>query len=462
MGINSYETTAGIYLDNCLGHWVEGNTLGRLNAGIIVRNCGATNTTVYRNKLFSIFDAGIQSIGTNVSDDGFSGLKIFCNNISCIPQFGNNDFWDISVVNNPGDNTTWSGVHPRQYVVYSWNPQDLRSAANRFSQSGNTSLPYNYYREDEPNMQPLEYKFNQFTPNEDPVYRNVPAYGSAPANDCEPGYFYAEGNPFPFGAYPGVLSGMEATIDSLESLPVLSADDSIRLDYMLDTHSRYIDRMLLYYTSIQSLDTVIMGLRLVTKGGSRYPELIATAFASLHQYDSSAAVLEDYLTGASLSTDEQNRLGNIISMYGVIQDLYLVDNNWDSLAPAQRAEAAAYADQDMFDAGTMARALFAQYENALYDPVWKAPQGYQQRPGEETDTDYGNLIYPSPAGNTLFVRNNSGRTMALYDLSGRLIARYELTGDITQINISRLSPGVYIACIDEHGHRVYRQKIVKR
>lgn len=98
----------------------------------------------------------------------------------------------------------------------------------------------------------------------------------------------------------------------------------------------------------------------------------------------------------------------------------------------------------------------------LYDPVWKAPQGYQQRPGEETDTDYGNLIYPSPAGNTLFVRNNSGRTMALYDLGGRLIARYELTGDITQINISRLSPGVYIADIEDHGRRVYHQKIVKR
>jgi len=48
-----------------------------------------------------------------------------------------------------------------------------------------------------------------------------------------------------------------------------------------------------------------------------------------------------------------------------------------------------------------------------------------------------------------------------FNCSNFLIARYELSGDITQIDISRLSPGIYIAGIEEYGRRVYHQKIVK-
>ena len=81
---------------------------------------------------------------------------------------------------------------------------------------------------------------------------------------------------------------------------------------------------------------------------------------------------------------------------------------------------------------------------------------------EPIPQDKAQLIYPSPATHELHIQHQAKGTLTLYDISGRSVAHYELKDAKSNIDISQLSPGIYMAVLQEEGKAKYYQKIVKR
>jgi hypothetical protein len=73
------------------------------------------------------------------------------------------------------------------------------------------------------------------------------------------------------------------------------------------------------------------------------------------------------------------------------------------------------------------------------------------------------VMFPNPATSTLQLLTKAAqeREMRIFDISGRLVRAYLLTNMQESIDISDLTPGVYVVAIYEDGRRVFVQKVVK-
>ncbi len=70
-------------------------------------------------------------------------------------------------------------------------------------------------------------------------------------------------------------------------------------------------------------------------------------------------------------------------------------------------------------------------------------------------------IYPNPATNTIYINrgNESGNcTLQIYDVAGALVKTEKLLSQLQPVDVSNLSPGIYIAQI-QSGKQFYKQKI---
>lgn len=81
----------------------------------------------------------------------------------------------------------------------------------------------------------------------------------------------------------------------------------------------------------------------------------------------------------------------------------------------------------------------------------EAPNNYYRRAFSDTMSAIDPkapefTLYPNPAGNILTITGISGEgEIIVYDTAGKSVLRQQLAGDDTTIDVSRLSPGVYIA-----------------
>lgn len=73
------------------------------------------------------------------------------------------------------------------------------------------------------------------------------------------------------------------------------------------------------------------------------------------------------------------------------------------------------------------------------------------------------VMFPNPVTSTLQLLSKTAleREMRIFDISGRLVRAYLLTNMQESIDISDLTPGVYVVAIFEDGKRVFVQKVVK-
>jgi hypothetical protein len=73
------------------------------------------------------------------------------------------------------------------------------------------------------------------------------------------------------------------------------------------------------------------------------------------------------------------------------------------------------------------------------------------------------VLFPNPATSTLQLLSKAPqeREMRIFDISGRLVRNYLFTNMRESIDISSLTPGVYVVAIYEDGKRVFVQKVVK-
>ena len=73
------------------------------------------------------------------------------------------------------------------------------------------------------------------------------------------------------------------------------------------------------------------------------------------------------------------------------------------------------------------------------------------------------FVYPNPVNDNLKVRVNASMIGSVYtmtDKTGRVLLTGKLTSEISNINVSSLSAGMYILIIGEHNRQVF--KIVKK
>lgn len=84
----------------------------------------------------------------------------------------------------------------------------------------------------------------------------------------------------------------------------------------------------------------------------------------------------------------------------------------------------------------------------------------QQQP--KTETIEGLSIYPNPVSNgKLYIttKNNLTKSIEIFDILGKRIVSTSLFGE--ELNISKLSPGVYIIKIEENSITATRKLVVR-
>lgn len=161
---------SGIFIRNCQHHRLEGNNIQYDHSGdthcygIVAMNNGDGDNIIYRNSVQVLTPGvGIESIGTNRSSDGTSGLKIMCNFLNNPIDW--NASFNVAVMRDAVSNPV-NGIHDEQYDVN-------RSAGNVFQ--SNIGNPYSsYYLESGTNnMSAFTYKYDPLTPSEQPQYTNI-------------------------------------------------------------------------------------------------------------------------------------------------------------------------------------------------------------------------------------------------------------------------------------------------
>jgi len=114
------DETYGLYLDNCTGYVVEGNTFindddnTRKGIGVIINESGSDANEVYRNS-FTRLDFGILAQNRNRSSSGITGLCLSCNDfdecnfdITTTTDFPGEDP-ELGIAANQGANSSYPG-----------------------------------------------------------------------------------------------------------------------------------------------------------------------------------------------------------------------------------------------------------------------------------------------------------------------------------------------------------------
>jgi hypothetical protein len=180
---NSPVDYCSIFLRNCPLYRVEHNRINYDIAaydtnffGIVVMDCDSNNNEVYRNSLDGFSGIGIESIGTNRSSSGDSGLKILCNH-TLVTNY------NIAIMQDTLPNST-NGINNLQYVQGA-NPMLDASAANTFENLNQTNPYRNYFLDANTNdTSQFLYKYNSSTSYENPVYRTPFNAVTTNANTC--------------------------------------------------------------------------------------------------------------------------------------------------------------------------------------------------------------------------------------------------------------------------------------
>lgn len=157
------DETYGLYLDNCTGYVVEGNTFinddvtTRKGIGVIINESGSDANEVYRNS-FTRLDFGILAQNRNRSSSGITGLCLSCN------DFDECNFDLTTTTDFPGEDPEL-GIAANQ-GANSTSPEDM--AGNLFYIE--SLLPDGDFDDIDNQLQHINYYYPF---NVDPIYANV-------------------------------------------------------------------------------------------------------------------------------------------------------------------------------------------------------------------------------------------------------------------------------------------------
>lgn len=346
--------------------------------GIVAMNSGDADNLIYRNHINDLATGvGIESIGTNRSAAGDSGLKILCNYINNPIDFTSS--YNIAVMQDAG-NLTDNGIHNDQYETTS-----NRSAGNQFS--SNIGDPYSsYYLESGTNnMSAFNYRYDPSGYLEVPLYTNI--------------------------------TNLLTTV-STNSCPVINTRNSQ-------------PSMLAMASDVKDWDG--RSFSITADPNKEYGDLRPS--------------------GAAQTSP------NFINLQAVQKWLQQNNHNWTSLPAGLKENVYQAEATDPGSAGAIARSLLHLYEGKKYDPVVLYPKP-EKMDGILAVKSFDISIYPNPAhGKTTINWGGTTATLRIVNIAGQVFLTQVIENGATNLDISRLVPGIYLLQIQNDNKQTYTQKL---
>jgi hypothetical protein len=164
-------------------------------------------------------------------------------------------------------------------------------------------------------------------------------------------------------------------------------------------------------------------------------------------------------TQASVLTPEQQT--NLDNMSAIQQELTANHDNWSAISTAQKQQVLDVAYNEPMYGGSVARMLLTHYEGMRFDPIVLYPKNKKTAP--KLVQSEANNIYPNPTTGHVSVnwQGSNSATFILYNIKGENIYHKAIKAGATDLDLTRVSAGTYIATIQVNGKQVYQQKLVK-
>ncbi len=458
----------GLYLDNCTGYLVEGNSflkttysqpINLSSTGIYVKNSGTAKNTLHRNG-FTNLNYGVYVKNNN--GDSHSGLQLTCNDF-----YGNN--YDIYL--------------PYKGTLKGGQGNLFKGADNSFSGTRTSSI-YNY------GTQQLTYYYSRGSSHApyNVSSTTVTLNSGATANDCAStlcgGLIY---QPLTgLSAFTSLMFSYTPTIPSPTAAEPPTPTDGIAA---AEPPANTDDASTIYNTAVRALmaDTLLDLAALEQWHAAAQPiadpySLTETRFAlgydevfspAASTIPSPAATEPQASTDGSATAEpptNTDEFSDYVRFHNLKRELRDADENainWYALTSAQIAQLQDLAENGTGRSSVMARGVLCFFYGICYDEeVMAETRRAAAKDGEGLlgNPDASMKIYPNPAGNTLHVEfegtDDLQGTLTVTDLTGVVVLTQECHNPVTQIDVSNLSPGLYVVAFrNEKG--VVVKKFVK-
>lgn len=468
-------TNVGINIAYSTGFIIEENniigTLGANTIGIRAAENGPNYNDIYHNTItnttYAMYAEGLNFDDTYMND--YNGLKFLCNTAAT-------SYYDITVTGNRPFSGVGISIEQRNRVGWGMIYPNLeRSAANTFGSKPTASQPVNFNNCSNCNEVNYYYYGTANHTNPQFPYKRTPnVYPSAVSNfTCNPRNY----NPKPLIAVPiaarltelGEIEGLIATAEA----EMASADDSSYVGYLYENHAGAVDSMLYLYMYDDTADIRYDSLAYILEHvnlGYNYKLMLAGVYNSMLRFDDAIAVLEMVKENYALPEAVNNRIDNMIIMYGILKNLHQNGNNWEALEATERDQVWAMLEADNYYAYAIVRMLLGRFEGQYYLPTAPVP--------EDLEIDFaaakGNLlqaenirIFPTPTTGSLITdwqpaQNSNKAVLTLTDMTGRLMLKTTLESDRNALSLQGYAAGIYSAVVTENGKTIHQQKIVKQ
>ncbi len=415
----------GLYLDNCTGYWVEGNTFVKssnsnypTSTGIYVNNSGSATNSLYRND-FSHLYYGIYLSGKS------GGLSMSCGSF---------------------DNNTYGIYIASRAIVAPIQGSSSKGADISFP----TVLTSSIYNAG-PNT--ITYYYGVTGTHYPTNYVNIIPVPTKNENTCSPTPCNALPNPGP-GPADG-LAG-EMTSDTYHA-----AVRAIMADSLLDLSA--LER---WHAAAQPIGDPYSLTETRFMMGYNEPFVADADDAELANYAEFHA-MKVSLRGQYDNTDNQDNIDS--------QNSPMI--NWYALTPAQIAQLQTIAERNAGRASVMAKGVLCFFHGICYEDEDFASDDNTQsetkalhsaRSAESQSDDHALAVHPNPTDGLLTVELSNGAGIAnavLYDLQGRLVETCHgasLQGATATLSLNSVPAGVYVLRVTDTEGREYHQKIVKK
>lgn len=456
----------GIYLNNCTGYKVEGNVLKGHpfgGVGIVARNSGAAYNEIYRNSSPGYplgLKIGIQSIGWNRNTTGSTGLKVLCNKLA---QY--HSAYDISVMADPSIfvlPVPPFGVANNQYVQGGISFAN-RAAGNVFYDQDGSSNNNDYFVQSATNsINQFQYRCNTGISAEIPSSRNFINVGFAQSNTCPTKNVAGVPPYFPLAPFLSKLANIESQVSNIEVKANRVSNDTLELDKLFTEQAELIDSAISYYQYANYPDSVAFVYEQVNKG-YQYKLYLAATYVGLGRHDDAINLLNSLNAHYNLSDIELSEVTHLATIYVSLKWLYLNEDNWTSMPDELKLPVYEYEAEDPTSAGAVARSLLARFEDRTYDPMYILPPEDSEIMMRKNMIIAGTKVYPNPATDKLWLDwDGEDGIIMVTDITGRTLLQQHTEGRHNEIDINKLSSGLYLIIVKVEGKAFYQQKVVKK
>lgn len=448
----------GIYLANCPGMYVEGNTVELSNyggwtpsssngpaLGMVINNAGASPNDAYRNS-FTNMDYAMESIGENRMDPsaGFGGLRFLCNTFNT----SNGISYDIisGPQGYPGSlgyyNTT--GMDRFQHLGSTSNEYAAGNLFNTFT----TTNPSHFDNAlvSDPNHE-INYYYNSALSRQEPINTNIPSLNLQDITQ------YTECSP---RNNPAGVSGNST--DFINNLPsVSSSNDAGEMKVYAEYVNDRLRGFLYGDASAIPLDEMEVALN-QTAYIYDYKLVLAKVYAAQGRWQDAANLVDGLHNTYTMNSDEQDWMNHIQAIYETEKALEDEDGDWNAIDGGLRSAVDNIAGSDGYFARDMAKLLQMAYDGGSGpepEYIWEDGSSFKQAPTavQQVQGTYS-YIYPNPANDILYINNKGNATMQVSDVAGRVILSVAVQEGINSIDIHQLARGMYFVNLYNSGNEL--------